>query len=76
MLTSANGDTTDDNDDTNHVVTIASGIMTFSTGIFLTGARLVEPLFRVFLISKIYQFFGKIYVPNMKDISSLDELKA
>ena len=39
-------------------VTTISGIMTFSTGIFLTIVRLYEPLFRVLLLRVIYQFFG------------------
>lgn len=48
-------------------VTISSGVMTFSTGIFLTLARLYEPLFRVIILQNIYQFFGKIYDPKSKD---------
>ena len=48
-------------------MTILSGIMTFSTGIFLTLVRLYEPLFRVIILQNIYQFFGKIYEPKLKD---------
>ena len=57
-------------------VTIISGIMTFSTGIFLTLVRLYEPLFRVIILQNMYQFFGKIYEPNLKDSGSIAELKA
>ena len=35
-----------------------SGVMTFSTGIFLTAVRFVEPLFRYLLLSIIYQYYG------------------
>ena len=55
---------------------MSSGIMTFSTGIFLTGVRLYEPLFRVIIFQNIYQFFGKIYEPKLKDSGSIAELKA
>ena len=41
-----------------NTVQIISGLMTFSTGIFLTAVRLYEPLFRVLLLQMIYQFFG------------------
>jgi len=34
--------------------TFMSGIMTFSTGIFLTIARLYEPLFRMLMLQSIY----------------------
>ena len=50
--------------------------MTFSTGIFLTLVRLYEPLFRVIILQNIFQFFGKIYEPNLKDSDSIAELKA
>jgi hypothetical protein len=33
--------------------------MTFSTGIFLTGARLLEPFFRFILLQKWYQYYGE-----------------
>lgn len=33
--------------------------MTFSTGIFLTGARLLEPFFRYILLQKWYQYYGE-----------------
>ena len=35
-------------------VTISSGVMTFSTGIFLTLVRLYEPLFRVIILQNMY----------------------
>lgn len=35
-------------------VTLSSGVMTFSTGIFLTLVRLYEPLFRVIILENIY----------------------
>ena len=38
-----------------------SGIMTFSTGIFLTIVRILEPLFRFIVLSMIYEFWGEIY---------------
>jgi hypothetical protein len=38
-----------------------SGIMTFSTGIFLTVVRMFEPLFRFLVLSQIYEFWGEIY---------------
>jgi len=38
-----------------------SGITTFSTGIFLTIARMFEPLFRFLVFSQIYEFWGEIY---------------
>ena len=41
-----------------NTVQIISGLMTFSTGIFLTAVRLYEPLFRVLLLQMIHQFFG------------------
>ena len=44
--------------------------MTFSTGIFLTAARLYEPLFRMLMLQSIYQFWGEIYSPAN---DSLDE---
>ena len=53
-----------------------SGVMTFSTGIFLTLVRLYEPLFRVMFIQAIYQFWGSIYEPKLKGAKSIDELKA
>ena len=46
--------------------------MTFSTGIFLTIIRLYEPLFRILTIQIIYQWFGQIYDPKLKDNLSLD----
>ena len=57
-------------------VTIFSGLMTFSTGIFLTLVRLYEPLFRIIIKQNIYQYFGKIYEPKMKDSGSTAELVA
>ena len=44
-------------------VEIISGLMTFSTGIFLTGVRMYEPLFRVLILQLMYQFFGQLYEP-------------
>lgn len=41
-----------------------SAIMTFSTGIFLTAVRFVEPLFRYLLWSGVYQFYGELYQAN------------
>lgn len=38
-----------------------SGVMTFSTGIFLTVVRLFEPLFRFLVLKSIYEFWGGIY---------------
>lgn len=38
--------------------------MTFSTGIFLTAARFVEPLFRTILWTKFMQFYGLEYEPE------------
>ena len=57
-------------------VQIISGIMTFSTGIFLGLARLAEPLFRVIIMQSIYQFFGQIYEPKLSDSKDIAELKA
>ena len=67
---------TDTTDDKPSYVTISSGVMTFSTGIFLTLVRLYEPLFRVIILQNIYQFFGKIYELNFSDSSSVAELEA
>ena len=36
------------------VISYIAGTMTFSTGIFLTGIRLYEPLFRFLALQKIY----------------------
>lgn len=41
---------TDPTDDKPNYVTISSGVMTFSTGIFLTLVRLYEPLFRTIIL--------------------------
>ena len=59
-----------------HPVTVLSGVMAFSTGIFLTLVRLYEPLFRVLVTKSFYQFFGEIYVPELKQASSIEELNA
>ena len=48
-----------------------SAVMTFTTGIFLTGVRTVEPLFRYLLYSYAYQFYGEFY--NSHDSLSEDE---
>lgn len=71
----SNVDASTDNSDNQNPITIMSGVMTFSTGIFLTGARLLEPLFRVLIWQKLYEFWGKIYEPKLKDADSIDELK-
>lgn len=47
--------------DGSNVLFAISAIMTFSTGIFLTGARLFEPLFRYILWVKYYQYYGNFY---------------
>ncbi len=39
-----------------------SAMMTFSTGIFLTFARLFEPFFRYTILVKFYQYYGDFYV--------------
>jgi len=44
--------------------------MTFSTGIFLTLARMLEPLFRYLVLVKYHQFFGDVY--NEATISEED----
>jgi len=49
--------------------------MTFSTGIFLGGVRLAEPLIRVLLMELIYTYFGEIYDPHLKDAKGIDELE-
>lgn len=38
--------------------------MTFTTGIFLTAVRFVEPLFRYMFWSQVHQFYGEVYQPN------------
>lgn len=48
-------------DNTNNTIFAISAIMTFSTGIFLTIARMFEPLFRYILWVKYYQFYGDFY---------------
>ena len=57
----SSNDGTDTENDGPNFVSIVSGLMTFSTGIFLTLVRLYEPLFRVLILQLIYQFFGQIY---------------
>ena len=49
--------------------------MTFSTGIFLTVVRLIEPLFRYLTLKKIYEFWGVLYEPKA-DGQSEEELRA
>ena len=56
-------------------VQILSGLMTFSTGIFLTGVRLWEPLIRILLWEFAYAFFGEIYEPYLDDAQGIEELK-
>ena len=34
---------------------------TFTTGIFLTVARLFKPLFKLLVYKQIWQFWGEIY---------------
>ncbi|MFO0116788.1 MAG: hypothetical protein ACK521_03975 [bacterium] len=41
-----------------------SGIVTFTTGIFLTIVRLFEPLFKLLVYKQIWQFWGEIYEPK------------
>jgi len=41
-------------DDESSPIFVMSSIMTFSTGIFLTAARFVEPLFRNILFTKYH----------------------
>ena len=48
-----------------------SGITTFTTGIFLTIARMFEPLFRFLVFSQFYEFWGEIY--KSKDGQSEEE---
>lgn len=40
------------------IIYTITAVMTFSTGIFLTAARFVEPLFRYIIWTKYYQFYG------------------
>jgi len=67
----ANGDT---DDNKIQFVQILSGLMTFSTGIFLTVVRLAEPLIRMLLWEVMYCYFGEIYEPKL-DGDGLEELK-
>lgn len=67
------GDDDDKNNDPNFVQ-ILSGLMTFSTGIFLTAVRLWEPLIRVLLWEFMYAFFGEVYDPDLGDASGTEEL--
>lgn len=62
-------------DDGPNPIQVLSGLMTFSTGIFLSGVRLAEPLIRVLLMEVIYGFFGEIYDPNLNDAKGIEELK-
>jgi hypothetical protein len=66
----------DSEDDTINPIIIVSGVMTFSTGIFLTFVRMYEPLFRTMICQLIYQFFGDIYQPKLTGASTIDDLKA
>ena len=54
---------------------IVSGVMTFSTGIFLTGVRFFEPLFRHLALKKVYEFWGVLYEPRTAGHSE-EELRA
>ena len=70
------GDTPgDEGYDQPEFVQVLSGLMTFSTGIFLTIVRLYEPLIRMLLMQWIYGFFGEIYEPELADADGLEELK-
>ena len=53
------GDSTTDNDQA--WLFYFSGTVAFSTGIFLTAVRFLEPLFRLLVIKKIYAFFGEVH---------------
>jgi len=55
---------TEEQDSSQQVFIWLSGIMTFSTGVFLTIARLYEPLFRMLFFQAVYQFWGEIYRPQ------------
>ena len=54
---------------------VVSGVMTFSTGIFLTGVRFFEPLFRHLALKKVYEFWGILYEPSTEGHSE-EELRA
>jgi hypothetical protein len=45
-------------------VVTASGMVAFTTGIFLTVARMFEPLFKLLVYKSIWQFWGEIYEPK------------
>lgn len=55
--------------DNTNPVTIVSGVMTFSTGIVMTFARLIEPLFKVLLVEVIYLYWGALYEPEKEGLS-------
>ena len=50
---------------------ILSSVMTFSTGILLTAARIFEPLFRYIIVKKYYEYWGELY--ESKDGTSEEE---
>lgn len=56
MLASNNGD--------GQSIYMISGVVTFTTGIFLTIIRLLEPLFKLLVYKQIWQFFGELYEPK------------
>mmetsp|Transcript_5702 Transcript_5702/g.7674 ORF Transcript_5702/g.7674 Transcript_5702/m.7674 type:complete len:135 (-) Transcript_5702:1770-2174(-) len=65
----------DTDEDNPNFVQVLSGLMTFSTGIFLTGVRLAEPLIRVLLMEIFYAYFGEIYEPKLSDAHGIEELR-
>lgn len=65
--------TSGSSDDGSDVLFTISAIMTFSTGIFLTLARLFEPLFRYILQVKYYQYYGDFY--EQKDAITKEEME-
>jgi len=54
-----------------HGFVILSSVMTFSTGILLTAARIFEPLFRYIIVKKYYEYWGELY--ESKDGTSEEE---
>lgn len=62
------------NEDVNFVQ-VLSGLMTFTTGIFLTGVRFAEPLIRVLCMESMYGFFGELYEPKLSDAHGIEELR-
>ena len=50
-------------------------VITFSTGLFLAGVRLIEPHFRFLVVEKLYALMGKLYEPVMENGMTVDEFK-